>query len=817
MLWPVVKALLGHYRRYPLQIILVWLGLTLGVALLVGVTAINHHANQSYTNGEKLFANPYPYRIRSKFSANKIPQGLYIDLRRAGFQECAPFDMLRLTTADDLDFTLVGVDPIAMLPAGNGTPRDTFMSLGLMQAPYPVLVSSDLAGHMQWRDGQYIALNNGHKLGPIMVDKADRTVGTRMIADMSVVRHLHRSGGLTVIGCRDMSESRRMALKSMLPPGVTMVRSNSRELESLTKAFHLNLSAMGMLSFIVGLFIFYQAMSLSFSQRQRLVGILRQIGVTSGQLTRALLIELTLLVLVAWVCGNVFGLILANQLIVAVSTSLGELYDANVGFSIDWSWAASLYSLVMAVLGAFFSCLWPMVRLLRTSPIRLSARLSLMRFTGREFFWQALLACAFIVLAVAVYQLPETMESGLTIIALVLLSVALATPFIIWFVFDRFSYRLRWVKMRWFFADAAASMSYRGVATMAFMLALAANIGVETMVGSFRDTTDKWLTQRLAADLYIQPTNSAAAGISHWLQQQPEVKDVWWRWIKDIHTTKGALQVISSGASEGEHKALTVKLGVTNYWYMLQHTKSAMISESMAIKLGIRPGDHLSFAPPLGTDWLVVGIYYDYGNPYNQVLISQNNWNKYFAGSGDVSLGVVLKNGKNNDKMKSRITRQFNIGGDRIFDSYAIHNQAMRVFDHTFAVAATLGNITLVIAVFGLFFATLSGEYSRQRHIALMRCLGVSGKELVFVGGMQLFVFGIIASLVAIPLGLTLANLIVDIVLKQSFGWSLELQILPWKYAQTIFWAMLAIMLAGALPVLRLINRTPMKSLRDSM
>ncbi len=25
MLWPVVKALLGHYRRYPLQIILVWL------------------------------------------------------------------------------------------------------------------------------------------------------------------------------------------------------------------------------------------------------------------------------------------------------------------------------------------------------------------------------------------------------------------------------------------------------------------------------------------------------------------------------------------------------------------------------------------------------------------------------------------------------------------------------------------------------------------------------------------------------------------------------------------------------------------------
>ncbi len=55
MLWPVVKALLGHYRRYPLQIILVWLGLTLGVSLLVGVTSINQHAKQSYETGEKLF------------------------------------------------------------------------------------------------------------------------------------------------------------------------------------------------------------------------------------------------------------------------------------------------------------------------------------------------------------------------------------------------------------------------------------------------------------------------------------------------------------------------------------------------------------------------------------------------------------------------------------------------------------------------------------------------------------------------------------------------------------------------------------------
>lgn len=115
MLWPVVKALLGHYRRYPLQILLVWLGLTLGVSLLVGVTAINHHAQESYQNGEKLFNNPLPYRIRPKHSANKIPQGFYIQLRRAGFQQCTPFDMHHIKTADGMGLMLIGMDPVAML------------------------------------------------------------------------------------------------------------------------------------------------------------------------------------------------------------------------------------------------------------------------------------------------------------------------------------------------------------------------------------------------------------------------------------------------------------------------------------------------------------------------------------------------------------------------------------------------------------------------------------------------------------------------------------------------------------------------------
>lgn len=817
MLWPVVKALLGHYRRYPFQILLVWLGLTLGVSLLVGVSSINNHAKQSYEHGEKLFSNPLPYRIRPKHTTNKIPQGFYVQLRRDGFHQCAPFESLRVHTEQGADLVLVGIDPVAMLKMQDSEMLKDIASLKLMRPPYPVLVSQDLADHMKWRNGDFIRLEDASKLGPILVDSEGMLNGTRIIADMSLLRMLERRSGISVIACGEMPEAKLARLKASLPNGMELSRSSRTQLESLTQAFHMNLSAMGMLAFLVGLFIFYQAMSLSLVQRQPLVGILRQTGVSGWQLAQALLLELIFLVVVSWVCGNVLGLFLANQLVPAVSASLGDLYNANVGLALKWSLSSSLHSLYLSLIGAFVACAWPLIRLLRSQPIRLTTRLSLVRFAGTEFTIQALLACALCVAAIAIYQAPQTQESGFVIIALMLLSVALFTPFLVWKVFDGFSYSLRWVKARWFFADAAASMSYRGVATMAFMLAMAANIGVETMVGSFRDTTDKWLSQRLAADLYIYPNTNAAARVSTWLSKQPEVDKVWWRWEKEVNTLKGPLQVVSTGASEGELEALTVKLGVPNYWYHLHHSKGVMISESMALKLDIRPGDYVDLAEGLGQGWQVVGVYYDYGNPYNQVLLSHRNWLYAFAGGGSVALGAVLNDGVNPMGLKRRMESVFRIDSERIFDNSHIHKQAMRVFDRTFSIADTLGNITLVIAVFGIFFATIAGEVSRQKHISVLRCLGMSGRELVLMGSLQLFVFGAVSILIAMPLGIALANLVVDIIIKQSFGWTLELQFIPSAYLQTGLLAMMSLVVAGAIPVLRMIRGTAMKSLRESL
>ena len=143
-------------------------------------------------------------------------------------------------------------------------------------------------------------------------------------------------------------------------------------------------------------------------------------------------------------------------------------------------------------------------------------------------------------------------------------------------------------------------------------------------------------------------------------------------------------------------------------------------------------------------------------------------------------------------------------------------NQAMRVFDRTFIVTETLGKLTLFIAVCGLFVATIAGEVSRQRQFALLRCMGMTGRELAALGGGQLLVIGLLSALMALPLGLVLAQLLIDVVLKYSFGWTMPISFFPSQYLMSLGSALFVLLCAGAWPVWRLVKRSAILSLREA-
>lgn len=815
---PVAKALWGHYKRHPFQILLVWLGLTLGIALLVGVMAVNQQAKESYLQGEQLFANPFPYRIRNSQTGLKVPQGFYIQMRRAGLKTCMPIEEHRIVTDQARDFEIIGIDPIAMFPLvkGHTTVQDQSQLMDIMKPPYPIMIGNQLANYIGVQEGDKLTLDSGRKIGPLHVVSDDRVGGPRMIADMALIRELQPSAGFSIIACGEMSPKALAKLTQMLPPGLTLERHQSEKLEPLTEAFHLNLFAMGMLSFVIGLFIFYQAMSLSLTQRQPLVGLLRQAGVSGFQLAGALIIELIVWIILGLIGGNLLGLLLAQQLLPSVAATLNDLYSANVNMSIEWHWTWGLASVAIAVFGSLLACGWPMLRLINTPPARLATHMALVRITGREFALQALFSCVFIGAAFAVYQLPHGQLAGFVLIAFILIASGLMMPFLLWQLFQGLGRVVKDARLRWFFSDAAASLSYRGVAAMAFMLALSSNIGMETMVGSFRTTTETWLNQRLAADIYVRPPTNVAPRMSKWLAEQPEVDQVWWQWRKEMQTDTGTLQAMSVGSTKGEKKALSIKVVEPNYWEKLHTERTVMVSESLALKNGWYPGDIIDLPAPMLKNWLITGVYYDYGNPYGQVLISQPTWQALWPQDGQVGLAIHINDNTDSTNLMARMGERFRLQPERISNNANLLSQAMRVFDRTFIVTETLGKLTLFIAVCGLFVATIAGEVSRQRQFALLRCMGMTGRELAALGGGQLLIIGLLSALMALPLGLVLAQLLIDVVLKYSFGWTMPISFFPSQYLVSLGTALFVLLCAGAWPVWRLVKRSAILSLREA-
>lgn len=110
-----------------------------------------------------------------------------------------------------------------------------------------------------------------------------------------------------------------------------------------------------------------------------------------------------------------------------------------------------------------------------------------------------------------------------------------------------------------------------------------------------QETTDRWLNERLAADLYVYSSPSSQKEMTDWLVQQDAVQSLWKRWERDIPSDQGLLQIVSTGKSSGELNTLTVKVAVPNFWELLHTQRSIMISESMSLKLDILLGMLFSY------------------------------------------------------------------------------------------------------------------------------------------------------------------------------------------------------------------------------
>ncbi len=812
LLYWSLHGLLSHWRRHPLQLAGLIAGLWLATALLIGVLALNAQARQSYAQASALFgANQSSLEARD---GGRFPQALFVELRRQGWP-VSPVLQGRLALAErERPVPLIGLEPVS-LPADRGvaaraSPETLLEFLSPQGATW---IAPETLREWRLRDGAVLHRTDGATLPPLR-SRIGLAPGT-LVMDIGQAQRLLAAPEL--LSRLILPKTFQRDLPPLAGPPLQRVESDQgSELDRLTDSFHLNLLALGLLAFAVGLFIVQAAVGLALEQRRPLLRTLRACGLSAATLVLALALELSLIALVAGALGVVSGYGLAALLLPDVAASLRGLYGAEVAGTLNLSPAWWLAGLGLSLGGALLAGAGGLWRAARLPLLALAQGEAWRAAHGRWLRRQAIAAALAALVALGLLLGGDSLGSGLALLGCLLLAAALALPPLLSALLDLLLGRARRPLLRWFLADARQQLPGLSQALMALLLALAANVGAGSMTEGFRRTFDGWLDQRLAAELYLRPQDDRqGASLLAWLPGQPGV-----RAALPVHEVEATLQgqpTTFSGVVDDALYRLHWPLldGSAASWTAFFAGDGVMLSEQLARRLQVAKGQRLELVGSQGR-WAapILATYADYGNPRGHLLLSQQRLRTLWPDAGLVRI-VVRMAPEQVDALRGELQQRFALDASRSVDQGQLRRYADQVFERTFSATAALNALTLAVAGLALFIALLGQAQRRLGQLAPLWALGIERPRLVLLSLGQLLGLALLTLALAIPLGILLAWCLVAVVNVQAFGWRLPLQVFPGQLLALSAIALLATLLAAAWPLLRLQRSQPLDLLRE--
>jgi putative ABC transport system permease protein len=649
----------------------------------------------------------------------------------------------------------------------------------------------------------------GITLPPLRV--AAQLVPGVLVVDIGVAQRVLKMPGQVSRLLVGKTKGNRVPFETVVGDKLRLVEPDAEsDLERLTDSFHLNLTAFGLLSFLVGLFIVNSAIGLAFEQRLPMLRTLRACGVASRTLNMVLLLELVSLALLAGLAGLVCGYLIAASLLPDVAASLRGLYGAQIPGQLtlkpQW-WAAGL---AISVLGALAAAATSLVKAIRLPVLAAAQPYAWQQAQHRWLLLQGVLAVMVFVAAGAFLWFGDSLIAGFAVLATLLLGAALGLPVVLGFVLYLGQRSTRRPLAAWFWADSRQQLSGLSLALMALLLALAVNVGVSTMVESFSKTFAAWLDGRLAADIYINASSDAqAAEIRAWLRQRPEVDAILPGGRADVQIDGWPIEILGFADHATYRDRWPLLQSTADVWDRVRGGEAALISEQFARRSKLGLGNRLQ-VPTAAGNWplQVAGIYADYGNPKGQIGVNIDAMIRHFPEIPQTRMGLRIAPSVV-PGLIAEIQSRFGLDGRNLADQAALKAESMRIFNRTFAVTAALNAFTLGVAGVALFTSLLTLSNSRLPQIAPLWAIGITRRRLAVIELLKTMSVALVTALLALPLGLLVAWCLIAIVNVKAFGWRLPFHVFPLQLIELLTVAMLAALLAALLPVFKLARMQP--------
>ena len=816
---------LRFYWRRPWQLCLAVSGIALGVAVYVGVDLANDSARRAFQLSSDLITGSTTHHLIG--TRGEIADSLYRSLRMDfGPIRAAPVieDEVRLRGLPDRVFMLMGVDPLeesgfrgysGFVP-GRGTDfTRLIVEPGAVLAPEPLL--EDLGLEV---GAEFDLLVGGQS-------RTVRAVGTVLdtsstgegptapiIADIATAQELLGSASLSRVDLiLDEAEAER--IRALGLPGATLVPAEGRNaaFDELARAFRINLTALSLLALLVGVFLIYATMSFAVVQRRGTFGVLRAIGVSRRQLLAGVLGEALAIGALATTAGILLGQQLAGGLVDLVLRTVGDLYFESSVSAVTPSptiyWRGFALGLGMTLLAAAA----PALDAARSTPNRAMSRAALEHGTrrlARRATWLALPAAA---VAAALLLL----SSRSLVLALAGLFFVIATGALMVPAATRLLARLAEPLVERAFGISgslaargmAASLSRTGVATAALSVAVATVVGIGLMIGSFRISVEDWLTGTLTADVYVNIDAEQFLNDSHRdaLSAVPGVRGLSLTRFTRLPTEAGEVS-LRAQIPGPDGWGLRMTAGGQQAVELMNSGEGILVSEPLAFHRRLQPGDDLILPTASGNRaFPVLGAFRDYSTNGGTVLMPLGLYRSHWADDDINGIGVYLDDGIERQAILGEMRGVFGAGTPVRFRSNDfIRERSMAIFDRTFRITEVLRILAGVVAFFGLASAVMSIELERGRELAVLRALGLRPRQVRALTLAQTGLLGLAAGLFAIPLGIVMAALLIQVINVRSFGWSMDLAIAFQPLALGIVLALSAAVLAGIYPAVRAVR-----------
>jgi len=837
-----------HHR---IQLVLAILGIALGVAVVVAIDIANGSARKAFELSSDAVIGEATHRIVGV--SGRVPERVYRQLRlELKVRSVAPVveSDFTLPGSDTGVLSLLGVDPFAegefrsYLNASSGADFDL---ASFLTTPGAVILERATAERLGLEKGESFSArlpNRQVRLQLVGYLEPEDDLTRDAIADLAVVdiATAQEATGLegqlshidVILPADGAGGAGLESIRAALPVGIDIEESSANRdiADQMTRAFRLNLQALSLLALFCGAFLIYNTMTFAVVQRRPILAVLRAIGTTRRQILSMILIEAVLLGIFGTLIGGAAGIALGRILVGLVTQTINDLYYVVSVRSVAIDPLTLTKGAVIGLGTTVAAALAPALEATSTPPRRALETIELESRARRAVPAVTILGILLLglggLLITASGQ--RLMPAFVGLFAFLMGSTALTPIFTLGLmkVLTPLAGLIGGQLGRLSTRGVSTMLSRTGIAVAALMMALAVTVGVDLMIRSFRDTVENWLEYSLPADLYVSSFVSPARRFTAGPTFEPEIvaslEEI--EGIEAINTLRHFEAILGGGrvramamsvAPESRSAFAFVEADADQVWSRLDAGEGVMISEALAYRRGLQRGRSVRIESPSGPLELEVsGIFYDFSSEQGVLMMPRSLYRRFWDDPSLTAMSVHLSSEADIDRVRAEIGNRLDKATSaRVVSNRELREQSMQVFDRTFKITGVLKALAVLVAFIGVLSSLMALQLERAREQGVLLAQGMTPRQLWRLISQQTGLMGLTAGLLSLPVGLAIAMIMVTVINRRSFGWTLELQITSSPLIQAILVGLSAALLAGLYPAWKMSRISLAEALRN--